>query len=326
MMKRRDFIMLVGGAVAWPLAARAQQAGLPVVGFLHSGSANVYAPFVGAFHRGLKESGYFEGQNVVIEYRWAENQIDRLPTLAADLVRDQVAVIVGNTEGTLAAKAITAAIPIVFTTGGDPIRQGFVASLNRPGGNVTGVKWFSTEVSAKNLQLLHELVPQANTIGFLVDPKFPTAADQLNEIEGAARSLGVRLRVLSAGTENEIDAEIAAFAQQGGIAFVVGDGTFFTVKRDQIIALAARYAMATISTSDRSYAASGGLINYTSSSIDSYRRAGVYAGRILKGEKAADLPVETSTMFELVINLKTAKALSLTMPPSLLAIADEVIE
>jgi len=324
-MKRRTFIVGLGSAAALPMAASAQQSALPVIGFLHSGSAASFAPMVAGFLRGLAETGYVEGQNVVIEYRWAENQNNRLPAMAADLVRHQVAVIVGNTEGTLAAKSATAAIPIVFTSGVDPIRLGLVASLNRPGSNITGAKWFSVDVSAKSLQLLHELVPQAGTIGFLVDPKFPTAADQLHEMQEAARSLGIQLRVLRAGAENEIDTEIAAFAQQGGSAFVVGDGTLMVVKRDQIIARAARYAMATISTFEL-FAASGGLMSYSSSSIDSYRRAGVYTGRILRGAKPADLPVEQSTKFDFVINLKTAKALGVTVPAGILAIADEVIE
>jgi putative ABC transport system substrate-binding protein len=325
MIARRDFITLLGGLAAWPLAVRAQQPAVRVIGLLHSGSAIVYAAHLAAFRNGLKEAGHVEGQNIVIEYRWAETQLDRLPALAVDLVRRKVAVIAGNTEGALAAKAATATIPIVFTTGVDPIKDGLVASLNRPGGNVTGAKWFSTEVLAKNLQLLHDLVPNANPIGFLIDPKSPSAADQLNEAQGAARSLGIQLRVLEAAVETELDVKMAAFAQQGGSALVVGDGTFFSVQRGQVIALAARYRMATISAMDR-FAVSGGLMNYGSSPIDSYRRAGVYVGRILNGAQPADLPVEQSTTFELTINLKTAKALGLTVPPTLLALADEVLE
>jgi len=324
-LRRREFIAGLGAA-AWPLAARAQQPAMPVVGFLHSGSADAYAPYVTAFRNGLKQLGYVEGQNIAVEYRWAERQNDRLPALAADLVRRQVTVIIANTEGALAAKIATATIPIIFTAGADPIRRGLVASLNNPGGNITGVKWFSAEVLAKNLQLLHEVVPQTDTIGFLVDPKFPSTAYLSEEMQEAGRKLGLQLRVLSAGTEEEIDAQIAAFAQQQGKALIVGDGTFLVVQQDRIIALAARYGMTTISTSDRRFATSGGLMSYSSSGIDSYRRAGVYVGRILKGAKPSDLPVEQSTTFELVINLKTAKALGLTVPLSLLALADEVIE
>jgi putative tryptophan/tyrosine transport system substrate-binding protein len=296
---------------------------MPMVGFLHNASASAWAPFVAAFRNGLKEAGYIEGQNVAIEYRWAENQIDRLPTLAADLVRRQVVAIVSNAEGALAAKAATRTIPIVFTSGADPVALGLVASLNRPGGNVTGVKWFSTEVMAKNLELLHELVPQAVEIGFLMNPKFPDVADQLRDMQEAARNLGIHLRVINASTESEIETGFAI--QPRGTALVVGPGSYFTARRDQIIALAARQAVPSIS-SDREFAAAGGLMSYSSSTVDSYRRAGIYVGRVLKGEKPADLPVEQSTKFELVINLKTAKALGLEIPPKLLALADEVIE
>ena len=324
-MRRRDFIAALGGAAAWPLGARAQQAAMPVIGFLHPASASAWAPFVTAFRNGLKEAGYVEGQNVAIEYRWAENQIDRLPALAADLVRRQVAAIVSNTEGALAAKQATTTIPIVFTSGLDPVKLGLVASLNRPGGNITGVKWFSTEVVTKDLELLHELVPQATVIGFLVNPKNRDAADQLKVMQEAARNLGIHLLVLNASTESEIDTGFTTLAQQRGIALVLGAGTFFTAQRQQIIALAARYAVATVS-SQREFAAAGGLLSYSSSTVDSYRRVGVYAGRILQGEKPADLPVEQGTKFELVINLKTAKTLGLTISPNMLLIADEVIE
>ena len=324
-IRRRKFLATLGGAaVAWPLAARAQQVAMPVVGFLHNASAVAWAPFVAAFRNGLKEAGYVEGQNVAIEYRWADNQIDRLPALAADLVRRRVVVIVSNAEGTLAAKAATTTIPIVFTSGADPVALGLVASLNRPGGNVTGVKWFSTEVMTKNLELLHELVPQAGEIGFLVNPKFPGTADQLRDMQEATRNLGIHLRVMNASTESEIETGFANLVQPGS-ALVVGPGSYFTARRDQIITLAARHAVPTIS-SDREFAAAGGLMSYSSSTVDSYRRAGVYAARILKGEKPADMPVERSTKFELVINLKAAKALSLQIPDKLLAIADEVIE
>jgi putative ABC transport system substrate-binding protein len=296
-----------------------------VIGFLHPASAGKWAPFVTAFRNGLKEAGYVEGQNVAIEYRWAENQIDRLPALAVDLVRRQVAVIVGNTEGALAAKQATTTIPIVFTSGLDPVKLGLVASLNRPGGNITGVKWFSTEVVTKELELLHELVPQAAVIGFLVNPKNRDAADQLRVMQEAARGLGIRLLVLNASTESEIDAGFTTLAQQRDTALVLGAGTYFTAQRQQIIMLAARYAVATVS-SQREFAAAGGLLSYSSSTVDSYRRVGVYAGRILQGEKPADLPVEQGTKFELVINLKTAKTLGLTISPNMLLIADEVIE
>jgi putative ABC transport system substrate-binding protein len=325
-MRRREFVTLLGGAATiWPLAARAQQPAMPVIGFLHPASAGKWAPFVTAFRNGLKEAGYVEGQNVAIEYRWAENQIDRLPALAVDLVRRQVAVIVGNTEGALAAKQATTTIPIVFTSGLDPVKLGLVASLNRPGGNITGVKWFSTEVVTKELELLHELVPQAAVIGFLVNPKNRDAADQLRVMQEAARGLGIRLLVLNASTESEIDAGFTTLAQQRDTALVLGAGTYFTAQRQQIITLAARYAVATVS-SQREFAAAGGLLSYSSSTVDSYRRVGVYAGRILQGEKPADLPVEQGTKFELVINLKTAKTLGLTISPNMLLIADEVIE
>jgi putative ABC transport system substrate-binding protein len=325
-MRRREFVTLFGGvAAAWPLGARAQQAAMPVIGFLHPASASAWAPFVTAFRNGLKEAGYVEGQNVAIEYRWAENQIDRLPALAADLVRRQVAAIVSNTEGALAAKAATTTIPIVFTSGLDPVKLGLVASLNRPGGNITGVKWFSTEVVTKDLELLHELVPQAAVIGFLVNPKNRDASDQLKVMQEAARNLRIHLLVLNASTESEIDTGFTTLAQQRGTALVLGAGTFFTAQRQQIIALAARYAVATVS-SQREFAAAGGLLSYSSSTVDSYRRVGGYAGRILQGEKPADLPVEQGTKFELVINLKTAKTIGLTISPNMLLIADEVIE
>jgi putative ABC transport system substrate-binding protein len=325
-MRRREFITLLGSAVTWPLAARAQQPAMPVIGFLHNASSGAWAPFMTAFRNGLKEAGYVEGQSVAIEYRWAENRIDRLPALAADLVRRRVAVIVGNTEGALAVKAATTTIPIVFTVGGDPVKLGLVANLNRPSGNITGVNWFSTEqLASKQLELLHELIPQATVIGCLVEPSHPGAANELMDLREAARNLGKHLVVLNATTESEIGAGIASLAQQRAGALFVGGGGFFTAQRDQIVALAARLTIPAI-YSQREFVSAGGLISYASSAVDAYRRAGVYTGRILKGEKPTNLPVERSTKFELVVNLRTAKALGLDLPPLLLARADEVIE
>jgi putative ABC transport system substrate-binding protein len=324
-MKRREFITLLGGAAAWPLVARAQQPALPVIGFLHSASPDEWTPYVTAFRDGLRESGLVDGQNVAIEFRWAENQDDRLPALAAELVRRRVAVIVSNTSGSLAAKAATTTIPIVFTVGADPIRLGLVASLNRPGGNATGVNWFSTDVDAKRLGLLHDTLPQASVFAALVSPTFPEAENVARNLQQAARTLEKQLRILNASTATEIDGAFATLTQSRADGLVVSATPLFTARRDQIIALANRHRLPAI-YAERESVLSGGLMSYSASATDAYRRAGMYAGRVLKGERPADLPVDRSTRFELVVNLKTAKALGLTVPPTLVALADEIIE
>lgn len=325
---RRQFISAFGGmALACPLAVRAQQLALPVVGFLSSQSPDTYAPFPTAFRQGLKESGFVDGQNVTIEYRWARGHNDQLPVLAADLVQRQVNVIAatGGVASALAAKAATKTIPIVFNSGEDPVQAGLVPSLNRPGGNVTGVSWFTDELVAKRLSLLHQLVPAAVVIGILADPREPELPPQLTATKVAARSLGLKLIVINAISPAEIEAGFVALVQQGAGATIVAAGPFFVNQRSQIIALAAQHAIP-CSYSGRESPAAGGLISYGNVLTDAYRRNGIYVGRILKGDKPADLPIDRSTKFELVINLKTAKALGLMVPPALLAIADEVIE
>jgi putative ABC transport system substrate-binding protein len=325
-VKRREFITLVGGAaVAWPLTARAQQSA-PIIGFLNSASPAAFAHFVAAFRRGLNETGYVEGQNVAIEYRWAQSQLDRLPGMASDLVRSQVAVIAatGSPAVAHAAKAATTSIPIVFLTG-DPVRDGLVASLNRPGGNATGMGLFADVLAAKRLELLRELVPNSAVVGLLVDPGSPEATPQLSDAEAAARAIGQQIAVLSAGSEAEIDRAFVTLAEQRVGTLLVLGSAFFTSQRDKIVALAAQYRLPAI-YEWREFSTAGGLISYGTSLADAYRQVGVYAGRILKGEKPADLPVLQPTKFELVINLKTAKSLGLTVPNKLIALADEVIE
>jgi ABC-type uncharacterized transport system substrate-binding protein len=325
-MRRREFITILGGAAAapsilWPLAARAQRPALPVIGFLSTFSAD--AGRTAAFKQGLKETGYVEGQNVAIEYRWADDQIDRLPALLADLVGRRVAVIfaTGGLGAVPAAKAATQTIPIVFTTGADPVAAGLVASLNRPGGNATGVSVFSAVLGGKRLELLHEAMPTVTKIALLAYP----VSEETQDVQSAARRLGLEIIVFSASTENEIDRAFATIVQLQAGALFLGNHAFFNSRREQIAALALRNAMPTMSA-DRDSVAAGELMGYGANSADGYRQAGVYVGRILKGEKPGELPVMLPTKFDLVINLKTAKALGLTIPESFLLRADEVIE
>jgi putative tryptophan/tyrosine transport system substrate-binding protein len=327
-MKRREFILALGGAAAaWPLAVRAQQPTMPVIGFLNSASPKPFAHNLAAFRRGLNETGFVEGGNVAIEYRWADGQYDRLPALAADLVRQQVTVIVasGTSAPGLAAKAATSGIPIVFQTGGDPVQDGLVTTMHRPGGNVTGVSRLSVTLEPKRLELLRELAPKATVIGLLVNPTNPRSEPVVQQMEEAARALGLKLHELKASTEVELESVFASLGQLGVGALLVAQEPSYNRWRGQIIALAADHAIPTIYAL-RDFAVAGGLASYDASTMDQMRQVGVYVGRILKGEKPADLPVVQPTKFELVINLKTAKALGLTVPDKLLVAADEVIE
>jgi putative ABC transport system substrate-binding protein len=326
MIRRREFIAGVAGAAAWPVVAQAQQSAVPVVGFCDGGSADGSAVYAVAFRKGLSETGYVEGQNVTVEYHWLEGQYDRLPALAADLVRRRVAVIAtGTASVAIAAKAATATIPIVFGVGDDPVKLGLVASLARPGGNATGINFFSQEVAAKRLGLLHELVPKAVRVAVLVNPANDTNAETTLNVQEAARVIGVQVHVLDASTSREIDAGFAAVARERLDALFVISDPFLGSRRVQLVTLAARDRIPAI-YSNRNYVAAGGLMSYGTDFADSYRQVGVYTGNILKGAKPADLPVLQPTKFEFVINLKTAKALGLTIPETLLATADEVIQ
>jgi putative ABC transport system substrate-binding protein len=325
-VKRRQFLgVLVGAAATWPLAARAQQTAMPVIGFLNSGRSAAQTSGLTAFRQGLKETGFVEGQNVAIEYRWAENQPDRLPALAADLIRQRVTVIVGNNLSALAAKPATATIPIVFTTGSDPVRDGLVTSLSRPGGNVTGVVFITGTLGAKRLELLHQLVPRATTIAMLVNPNTTETEAERREVQAAAQTIGQQLLILDVNSVSDIETVVATLVTRGAGALLVGTGPFTSNNREKIVALAAGHAIPAM-YSLREYAAAGGLMSYGASLPDALRQAGLYAGRIIKGEKPGDLPVMQSSKFEFVINLKTAKTLGLEFHPQLLATADEVIE
>ena len=325
--RRKLLVALGGAAAAWPLAARAQQPAMPVVGFLSSASADAYTDRVREFRQGLRDAGYVEGENVAIEYRWAEGQYDRLPALAAELVRRQVAVIVAAPfPSVLAAKSATAIIPIVFSVGDDPVKLGFVSSLARPGGNLTGVNFFGAEVVSKRLEFLRELIPGVGRLAVLVNPSNATVSEAtVRGVEAAARGTGVQVQVFNAGTRREIDAAFANLMRERSDAVFVGGDAFFTSRRVQLANLAARYVIPS-SFSQREMAEAGGLMSYATNTRDTYRQAGVYVGQVLKGAKPADLPVVQSAKFEFVINASTARMLGLTVPDNLLAAADEVIE
>jgi putative ABC transport system substrate-binding protein len=327
-VRRREFIALLGGAgVAWPLAARGQQSGMPVVGYLEAGLPEALPHRLAAFRKGLSETGYVEGQNVAIEYRWAQDQYDRLPELAADLVRRRVAVIAtpGSAQGSLAAQAATTTIPIVFSTGVDPVKVGLVASLNRPGGNVTGVSSMTGELGTKQLGLLQELLSGATRFAVLANPNNETTEAVIENLRTAALAIGVQIDVFYAGTNRDIDTVFASLAQKRVDALLVSPDPLFANRRVQLVTLATHHRVPAINFS-REFAETGGLMSYGTSQTDMYRQVGIYVGRILKGERPADLPILRAIKFELVINLQTAKPLGLTIPPSVLAIADDVIE
>jgi putative ABC transport system substrate-binding protein len=326
-MKRREFITLLGGAAAWPVAARTQQAAMPVIGFLSSASPGEYSHLVAAFRHGLGEAGYVDGHNVAIEFRWAEGKYDRLPAMALDLVQGRVAVIAatGGMASALAAKAATVSIPIVFTTGNDPVKFGLVSRLNRPDGNVTGLTFFNNVLGPKRLQVLRELAPKASVFAILVNPKNPNTRSDTADLQLVARSLGVQILEINARSEGDFETAFADLAERRPGALIVNSDPFFFSRRDRLVALAARHSLPAIYEL-REFAAVGGLMSYGTSIADAYRQAGVYTGRILRGEKPGDLPIQQSTKFELVINVKTAKTLGIEIPSTLLAIADEVIE
>ena len=325
-MRRREFITLLGGVATWPLTVRAQQPAMPVVGFMMAGSRAALRDEIAAFEAGLKEMGFVEGQNLALEYRFAEWQFDRFPALASDLIHRQVSVIVASSpQGALAAKRATTTIPIVFSIGADPIETGIVSSLSRPGGNVTGVYQFTAGLEAKRLGLLHEMIPKAETIGVLVNPNYAAIESQLRDVQDAAAHLGLRLVIVRANTESDFDTAFSTVASQRAGAMLVCVSPFFNARRQQLVVLASSHSLPAI-FEWRDFAIAGGLMSYGTSLNNAYRQAGVYAGRILKGEKASDLPVVQSTKFEFVINLSTAKALHIDVPPTLSARADEIIE
>ena len=323
-MKRRAFITLLGGAVAWPLAVRAQQPAMPVIGFLHPTSPVPNLDFLRAFRQGLKDTGYVEGENVAVEYRWAENQLDRLPVLTDELVRRKVAVIVTIGTAAFIAKAATTTIPIVSLSGIDPVADGLVSSLARPGGNLTGINLLSLELTTKRLELLHELVPDATRIAVLVNPNF-VVETVLKDVEAAARAMGLQIQLHKASTSQEINVAFASFVHERPDALFVGPDPFYVSRRVQLVQLASHYSIPAIYTG-RQYAEVGGVMSYGPNNVDAFRQLGVYAGRILKGAKPADLPVMQASKFELVINAETARMLGLNIPDKLLALADEVIE
>jgi putative ABC transport system substrate-binding protein len=326
-IRRREFITLLGGAAsAWPLGAGAQQPGMPVIGFLNSGTREGFAHLLAAFHQSLNQVGFVEGHNIAIEYRWGEGRYDRLPALADDLVRRRVTLIAATTSpAALAAKAATSAIPIIFTTAADPVATGLVASLNRPGGNATGITNYLTDLGAKRLELLHQLLPQATTIGMLVNPNYPDVASQQKDMERAAREFGKQVHVVSAASVDDFDTALADLVQLNASALVVGTDSLFLSRRDRLVGLVTHYRLPSIYV-QREFVMVGGLMSYAANVADGYRQAGIYVGRVLKGAVPADLPVVQPSKFDLFINLKTAKALRLPIPPSLLALADEVIE
>jgi putative ABC transport system substrate-binding protein len=325
-MHRREFIILLGGAApGWPLAARAQRAAMPVIGFLNSASAEGYGVMAAAFKQGLKEAGFVEGENVAIEYRWADNVYDRLPALAADLVGRRVSVIVANSPSIAPAQAATKTIPITFLTGDDPVRLGFVNSFAKPGGNATGVTIFSGGLAAKRLGLLRDLVPQAKVVAVLINTDWPASLRFQTDVETAAKAIGLPVRVLKANNEAEIDEAFNGLAQNPAGALLIGPGPFFDSRRDRLVALAAKTAIPA-GYGTRAAAIAGGLVSYGTNVADGYRQVGVYTGRVLKGENPAEMPVMQPIKFEFVINLQTAKTLDLTVPPNMLTVADEVIE